>query len=63
VFLPEILRDIWMPLVLRGMRQDSGSKRLVSALGAKALAGALLAVYPRRHVRNLQREIYAYTVW
>jgi hypothetical protein len=52
-----------MPLVLRGMRQDSGSKRLVSALGAKALAGALLAVYPRRHVRNLQREIYAYTVW
>ena len=63
VFLPEILRDIWMPLVLRGMRQDSGLKRLASALGAKALAGALLALYPRRHVRNLQREIYAYTVW
>jgi len=63
VFLPEILRDIWMPLVLRGMRQDSGPKRLVSALGAKALAGALLTVYPRRHVRNLQREIYAYSVW
>ena len=63
VFLPEILRDVWMPLVLRGMRQDSGLKRLASALGAKALAGALLALYPRRHVRNLQREIYAYTVW
>ena len=63
VFLPEILRDVWMPLVLRGMRQDSGLKRQASALGAKALAGALLAVYPRRHVRNLQREIYAYTVW
>jgi glycosyltransferase involved in cell wall biosynthesis len=63
VFLPEILRDIWMPLVLRGMQHDSGLKRQASALGAKALAGALLAVYPRRHVRNLQREIYAYTVW
>jgi hypothetical protein len=63
VFLPEILWDIWMPLVQRGMRQDSGLKRLASALGAKALAGALIAVYPRRHVRNLQREIYAYTVW
>jgi glycosyltransferase involved in cell wall biosynthesis len=63
VFLPEILRDIWMPLVLRGMQQDSGLKRQASALGAKALAGALLALYPRRHVRNLQREIYAYTVW
>jgi hypothetical protein len=45
------------------MQHDSGLKRQASALGAKALAGALLAVYPRRHVRNLQREIYAYTVW
>lgn len=63
VFLPEILRDIWLPLVLRGMRPDSGPKRTASAFFARFLAAALLVVYPHRHVRNLQREIYGYTVW
>ena len=63
VFLPEILRDIWLPLVLRGMRPDLGFKSILSALSARAIAAALLIVYPHRHVRNLQREIYGYTVW
>lgn len=63
VFLAEILRDIWLPLVLRGMKKDSGPKRMASSLGAKALAFGLLILYPRQHVRYLQREIYAYSVW
>lgn len=63
IFLPEILRDIWLPLVLRGMRPDSGLKRYASAWSARILTAGLLVVYPRHHVRNLQREIYNYTVW
>jgi len=63
IFLAEILRDIWLPLVLRGMKPDSGPKRWVSSIGARTLAFVLLVIYPRRHVRNLQREIYAYSVW
>ena len=63
VFLAEILRDIWLPMVLRGMKKDSGPKRLAASIGAKALAFSLLILYPRRHVRYLQREIYAYNVW
>ena len=62
-FLPEILRDIWLPLVLRGMKNDSRIKRTASAHGARALAFVLLVLYPRRHVRHLQREIYSYSVW
>ena len=62
-FLPEILRDIWLPLVLRGMRPDLGPKRIASALAARAVAAGLLGIYPQRHVRNLQREIYSYSVW
>lgn len=62
-FLPEILRDIWLPLVLRGMRPSSGPKRMASALAARVLAGGLLVIYPRHHVRNLQREMYGYAVW
>ena len=63
VFLAEILRDIWLPLVLRGMKTDSGPKRMASSVGARALAFGLLILYPRQHVRYLQREIYAYSVW
>jgi glycosyltransferase involved in cell wall biosynthesis len=63
IFLAEILRDIWLPLVLRGMKNDSGPKRIASSIGARVLAFGLLILYPRRHVRNLQREIYAYSVW
>jgi hypothetical protein len=63
VFLAEILRDIWMPLVLRGMQSDPGPKRFASSIGARALAFGLMILYPKRHVRHLQREIYAYSVW
>jgi hypothetical protein len=63
VFLPEILRDIWLPLVLRGMKTDSGPIGIMSAFAARILSGGLLVVYPRHHVRNLQREIYGYAVW
>lgn len=60
--LPGLLRKYWLPAVLKSGR--SGGPAAVLARGyAKAVAAALLAVYPKEHVRALQREFYIYTVW
>lgn len=59
--LPEILRKYWLPAVLRS--GGGGPSALVMRGASKAVAAALLAIYPKHHVRALQREFHIYSVW
>ncbi len=61
--LASLLKKVWLPLVLKGMNAGSAPARLLLRGMSKAVAMAALALYPREHVRSLQREFYEYSVW
>jgi glycosyltransferase involved in cell wall biosynthesis len=61
--LPGLLRKIWLPLVLSSMNQSSRLLKVLLRGLSKGVAVVLLAIYPREHVRALQREFYEYSVW
>jgi len=61
--LPNLLRKIWLPLVLCNERHPSPLVRFFSLGASKAFAGILLALYPKERVRALQKEFYVYSVW
>ena len=61
--LPHLLRKTWLPLVLASGRRGPGIGRLALRGASKAVALLLLSIYPREHVRALQREFYIYSVW
>lgn len=63
VALPGVLRKVWLPLVLASKQKGSGLIGKAQRLMSQAVAAVLLAVYPRHHVRALQREFYDYSVW
>ncbi len=63
VSLPWVLRRVWLPLVLASKQDGAGGVGKGQRWLSQAVAAVLLAVYPRHHVRALQKEFYEYSVW
>jgi len=62
VLLPSLLRKLWLPLVLADINRSSGLARTALQVLARGVAMMLLLLYPREHVRALQREFYQYSL-
>lgn len=60
--LPDLLRKYWLPAVLRGEKSGAPARFVMNGF-SKSVAAVLLALYPKEHVRALQREFYVYSVW
>lgn len=61
--LPPLLKRIWLPLVLAARNRKSAWVRKFLRVLSQGVAMVLLSLYPREHVRALQREFYEYSVW
>ena len=63
VSLSGLLRNIWLPLVLKSLGQKNIMIKYFYLVLAKISTVMLLLCYNNNRVRDLQREYYMYSIW
>lgn len=61
--LARLLRGCWLPLVMAKLRGRNPLSKAVLRFSSRIVTMALSCVYPRVHIRTLQKEFYCYSVW